>query len=114
MIEDNIRSMTEIAQANNIRVVLCSVLPVFDYPWKPGLEPAPKIVMLNAWMKRYASQVGAVYVDFHSAMADERQGLRSDLGSDGVHPNEKGYAIMVPIVEKGIATALDGPVRRLH
>jgi lysophospholipase L1-like esterase len=114
MIEDNIRSMTEIAQANDIRVVLCSVLPVFDYPWKPGLEPAPKIVMLNAWMKRYASQVGAVYVDFHSAMADERQGLRSDLGSDGVHPNEKGYAIMVPIVEKGIATALDGPVRRQH
>ncbi|MEO5511439.1 MAG: SGNH/GDSL hydrolase family protein [Longimicrobiales bacterium] len=106
MIEDNISSMTEIAQANGIRVVLCSVLPVFDYPWKKGLEPGPKIVRLNAWLRDYASNVGAVYVDFHSAMADERQGLRSDLGADGVHPNEKGYSIMGPIVEAGIKKAL--------
>src|ERR1700755_264213 len=51
MIEDNLMSMTEIARANGIRVVLSSVLPVFDYPWKRGLEPAQKIVALNAWMK---------------------------------------------------------------
>src|SRR6188472_941703 len=54
MIEDNIASMSELAQANGIRVVLCSVLPVFDYPWKPGLEPAPKIVALNTWIRTYA------------------------------------------------------------
>lgn len=57
MIEDNIASMAEIAQTNGIRVVLSSVLPVFDYPWKPGLEPAPKIVALNAWLKQYARTV---------------------------------------------------------
>src|SRR3954451_11306824 len=82
MIEDNLASMTEIAKANGIRVVLSSVLPVFDYPWKRGLEPAPKIVSLNAWLKQYAAKVGAVYVDFHSAMADERNGMRADLTYD--------------------------------
>jgi lysophospholipase L1-like esterase len=106
MIEDNIAAMTEMAQANGIRVVLCSVLPVFDYPWKPGLEPAPKIVALNAWMQAYAAAHDAVYVDFHSAMADERMGMRVEYSSDGVHPNAAGYAVMAPLVERGIAEAL--------
>ena len=106
MIEDNIASMTEIAKENNIRVVLASVLPVFDYPWKRGLEPAPKIVVLNAWIKAYAARVGAVYVDFHSALKDERDGMRSDLANDGVHPTPAGYEIMGPLVEKAIADAL--------
>jgi len=77
MIEDNIASMAEIARENGIKVVLSSVLPVFDYPWKPGLEPAPKIIALNKWIKDYASQHGAVYVDYHSAMADARGGGRA-------------------------------------
>ena len=106
MIEDNLMSMTELARANGIRVVLSSVLPVFDYPWKRGLEPAPKIVALNAWIKSYAARVGAVYLDYHSAMADERQGLRADLTTDGVHPNEAGYRIMAPLAERAIAQAL--------
>ena len=106
MIEDNLASMTEIAQANHIRVVLSSVLPVYDYPWKPGLEPAPKIVALNAWIKQYAATHGAVYLDYHSAMADERQGMRADLAGDGVHPNEAGYRIMAPLAESAIAEAL--------
>ena len=106
MIEDNLMSMTELARANGIRVVLSSVLPVFDYPWKRGLEPAPKIVALNAWMKSYAARVGAVYLDYHSAMADERQGLRADLTTDGVHPNEAGYRVMAPLAERAIAQAL--------
>ena len=107
MIEDNLASMTEIAQANHIRVVLCSVLPVFDYPWKRGLEPAPKIVALNSWIKSYAARVGATYVDFHSAMADERRGMQADLARDGVHPTEAGYKLMAPLVERGIAAALE-------
>jgi len=106
MIEDNLQSMTEIAKANGIHVVLSSVLPVFEYPWRKGLEPAPKIVALNAWLKDYASRAGAVYLDYHSAMADARQGLPPALSSDGVHPNEAGYRIMAPLAEQAIAAAL--------
>jgi len=111
MIEDNIASMTEIAQANHIGVVLSSVTPVFDYPWKKGLEPAPKIVALNAWIKSYAARAGASYADYHSAMADSGGGMRAGLARDGVHPTEAGYQIMAPIVEKAIAEALS---RRPH
>jgi lysophospholipase L1-like esterase len=114
MIEDNLASMADLARMHGIRVVLCSVLPVYDYPWKPGLAPAPKIVTLNAWMKRYADSTGSVYVDYHSAMRDERQGMRADLASDGVHPNEAGYRIMVPLVEAGIAEALRRPMPGLR
>lgn len=106
MIEDNIRSMTELAQANGIQVVLCSIVPAYDYPWKPGLEPAPKIMELNNRIKKYASTRGAVYCDYFSAMADDRNGLPDELSGDGVHPNKKGYAIMQPIVENAIARAL--------
>jgi lysophospholipase L1-like esterase len=109
MIEDNLAGMADLARVNGIRVVLCSVLPVYDYPWRPGLQPAPKIVALNAWMKHYADSTGSVYVDYHSAMRDDRQGMRTELASDGVHPNEEGYKIMVPLVEAGIASALRGP-----
>ena len=109
MIEDNLQAMTETAQANGIRVVLSSVLPVFDYPWKRGLTPAPKIVALNTWMKAYATRVGAVYLDYHAAMRDERDGLRAALGDDGVHPNEAGYRIMSTLAESAIADALRRP-----
>ncbi len=106
MIEDNIASMTEIAKANGIRVILSSVLPVFDYPWKPGLSPAMTIVALNTWIKTYARKTGAVYLDYHSRMADEKLGLRSELTRDGVHPNEAGYRVMAPLAEIAIAQAL--------
>jgi lysophospholipase L1-like esterase len=106
MIEDNIRSMVELARANRIRVVLCSVLPAYVYEWRPDVEPAPTIVALNAWMKEYASAQGVVYLDYHSAMADDRQGLPPELSDDGVHPNEAGYRVMVPLVEWAIAEAL--------
>ncbi len=106
MIEDNLASMAEIASANRIKVVLSSVLPVYDYPWKPGLEPAPKIIALNKWMKDYAAKHRAIYLDYHSAMADERGGMRSELASDGVHPTEAGYRVMAPLVEKAIEKAL--------
>lgn len=109
MIEDNLASMAELAAANGIRVVLSSVLPAFRYPWKPELEPAQTIVTLNAWMRDYARAHGAVYLDYHSAMADERQGLKSALSGDGVHPNEAGYRVMAPLAERAIAEALRGP-----
>ncbi len=104
--EDNISDMAEIAAANHIRVVLCSVLPAFDFPWQPGLEPAPKILTVNAWMKSFAADKGYVYVDYHTAMKDDRNGLPANLSKDGVHPNAAGYAIMAPLAEAGIAKAL--------
>lgn len=106
MIEDNIASMAEIARANGIRVVLASVLPVLEYPWKPGLLPASKIVALNAWLRDYAQRHDAVWLDFHSAMRDERDGLRADLSDDGVHPNEAGYRVMAPLAARAIDLAL--------
>jgi lysophospholipase L1-like esterase len=108
MIEENLTSMVELARASDIKVVLCSVLPAYDYPWRRGLQPAPRIVALNAWMKGYAAAQGIVFVDYWTAMADDRQGLRADLTVDGVHPNEAGYRIMARLVEPAIEEALGG------
>ena len=104
--ENNLASMADLATANHIRVVLCSVLPAYDFAWHPGLEPAPKIVALNTWIKSYAAEKGYVYVDFHSAMKDQRDGLPATLSKDGVHPTPAGYAVMTPLVEAGIKSAL--------
>ena len=106
--EANIAAMAEMATANHIRVVLCSVLPAYDYPWQPGLTPAPKIDAINAWIKDYAAQHGHVYVDYHSAMKDERDGLPTTLSHDGVHPTQAGYDMMAPLAEAGIGKALKG------
>ncbi|MGA3159809.1 MAG: SGNH/GDSL hydrolase family protein [Terracidiphilus sp.] len=106
-IEDNLASMADLATANHIRVVLCSILPALDYWWRPGMAPAHKIVALNAWMKAYAAEKGYVYVDFHTAMKDERDGLPATLSKDGVHPLPAGYAVMTPLVEAGIEKALN-------
>ena len=103
---DNIASMAELAKANNIRVVLSSVLPAYDYPWKPGMEPALKIVRLNEMIREYAARNGCVYLDYFTPMADEKNGLKANLGDDGVHPNLEGYKIMEPLVQKAIGEAL--------
>lgn len=104
--EDNLASMADIATANHIRVVLCSVTPSVDFPWNPGLQPAPKIAALNAWISNYALQRGYVYVNYYAAMKDAEGGLAPNLSHDGVHPNPAGYAIMDPLVEAGIQKAL--------
>jgi len=106
MIEDNIASMTEIALANNIKVVLSSVLPAYDFPWRPNMEPAPKVMALNKWIKSYAAQKKVVYLDYFSAMVDERNGMKSIYHTDEVHPNKAGYAVMEPLVEQAIKKAL--------
>lgn len=107
MIEDNLKSMTEIAQANGIQVVLASVTPAYDYPWRRGLEPAEKVVGLNNWMKSFCAKAGCVYADYFTPMADEKHGMKEGLSVDGIHPTPEGYRIMSPIAEKAIQDALE-------
>jgi len=106
MIMDNIKGMSEMAKANGIKVVLSSVLPVFDYPWKPGLEPANKIISLNKMIKDYAGKNGCIYLDYFTPTVDERNGMKAAYSEDGVHPNLAGYKVMEPLAEKAIAKAL--------
>ena len=93
-IYNQIESMAGLAALNKIEVFLCSVLPVYDYPWKPGLKPAPKIVALNEMLKTLAGEKNYLYIDYFSERSDDKNGLKASLGADGVHPNEKGYEIM--------------------
>lgn len=103
----NIVSMVQLAQANGIIPIITSVLPASDFPWHHGLEPAGKIIRLNRMLKAYAERNHIVYVDYWSAMVDDKDGLKADLSLDGyVHPNMKGYKIMEPLVQHGIAEAL--------
>lgn len=102
----NIASMAELARSHGIRVVLSSVLPVFDYPWRPGLEPADKIYELNRMIRDYAEKNGHVYLDYFEAMVDGKMGLQEAYTYDGVHPNAAGYAVMAPLAEQAIASAM--------
>ena len=106
MIENNIYSMAELAKHHNVEVVLCSVLPVYNYPWQTGLEPAKKIIELNRRIKKYADTYGFVYADYFTPMVDERNGLKDEYSDDGVHPTRIGYEVMAPIAKKAIARAL--------
>ena len=103
---ENIVSMTELAQLHDIRVVLCSVLPVYDFPWRPGLKPADKIITLNTMISGYCAEHKIPFVDYHHAMADERNGLPYKFAEDGVHPNLEGYQCMEPLVQAAISKAL--------
>lgn len=94
MIEDNLHAMVDLARAHGIRVVLASVLPVSEYPWMPGITPAPKVRALNSALKRYADAQHLVYLDYYAPMANVAGGLDPPLAADGVHPTAKGYAVM--------------------
>ena len=107
MILDNIKSMTEIAQANNIKVILCSVLPAFDYPWRPGLAPNFKIPKLNKMIKRYAEESGAYYLDYFTALEDGNNGMIKEYTTDGVHLTLEGYQVMEPLVENALQKVLN-------
>lgn len=112
-IEDNFRSMFELAHANGIRVVFASLLPVSDYELREGKpiiqtvrRPPPQINALNTWLKDYAIQTHSTYLDYFSAMVDEKGFLKDQLSDDGLHPNSKGYDVMGPLAEAAITTAL--------
>lgn len=109
----NIMSMTELAQAHGIRVIIASIPPAGAFPWRPGLATGPKIVALNARLKSYAARTGATYADYWSTLRDpgskDGQAMRAALTYDGVHPNEAGYRVMAPIAEAAIKAALARP-----
>src|SRR6266566_4826810 len=112
-IEDNLISMAELAKANSIKVVLASVLPISDYEQRDGKpiirttqRPPEKIKALNEWMKAYAAKNKLIYLDYYSAMIDDKGFLRDELSEDGLHPNARGYAIMSPLAEAAIMRAV--------
>jgi len=102
----NIVSMAQLAKAANIKVIISSVLPAYDFPWRKGLQPAEKVVQLNAMLKKYALKNKIIYLNYFDAMKDSRNGLPASLSEDGVHPNLAGYKIMEPLAVKAIAEAL--------
>ncbi len=104
----NIVSMAELAKTAGIKVVLSSIMPAYGFPWRPAIDPKPSITAINAMLKNYCEKNGLVYLDYFTAMADERRGLPANLSKDGVHPNLAGYKIMEPLAEKAIAEALAG------
>ena len=113
-IEGNLATMAELARANNINVVLSSVMPVSDYNTdKNGKQiiqtvrrPPAQILELNAWIKKFCAERKLVYLDYFSAMVDDKGLLKADIAGDGLHPNAKGYEIAKPLAEKAIETAL--------
>lgn len=94
----NIQSMCELAKAHKIKPIICSVLPADHYRWRKELKPAGDIVKLNEMLKEYAKSAKISYVDYHSVLKDENNGLPEKHAKDGVHPNMECYKIMEDIV----------------
>lgn len=99
-------SIAQLARANHIRVIIGSVPPAADFPWRPGLNPSPKIRALNARLKAYALSQGYVYADYWSVLASPNGGMKPQYSEDGVHPNAAGYAAMQPVARAAIQIAL--------
>ena len=99
MTRDNFRAMTAIAQHHKIKVILASIPPALNFPWRPGLETVKPIRELNAWLKDYAKSIGATYVDYHPVLADANGGMLTGLANDGVHPTVAGYEAMERVIE---------------
>ncbi|MEL4307660.1 SGNH/GDSL hydrolase family protein [Joostella sp. CR20] len=102
----NIISMVELAKANNIIPIICSTLPANHFPWRERINPTEKVIELNQMLKAYADKHQIVYVDYYTAMVDDKKGLSKELASDGVHPTSKGYDIMEPMIKEAIDKVL--------
>ena len=109
-IEANYASMAELARAHKIHLVFSSLLPVYNYTEEAkesfALRPAERILALNRWLKDYCSKNGLVYLDYFSALVDDRGMMKRDLSDDGLHPNVAGYRVMAPLAEKAVARAI--------
>jgi lysophospholipase L1-like esterase len=106
-IQNNIMAMVQMARANKIAVVLGTIPPAIDFPWRRGMEPASKVVKMNAWIREYAAREDIVFVDYHKALANAGNGFRAEWSGDGVHPNIEGYKVMNPLAEKALRLALE-------
>ncbi|MEO5943591.1 MAG: SGNH/GDSL hydrolase family protein [Ferruginibacter sp.] len=102
----NIVSMAELAKANNIKVLLCSVLPANTFPWRLEIKPAEKVISLNAMLETYAKKNNLTYVNYYPAMVDDEKGLDKRYTKDGVHPTLEGYKIMDALVVAAIKKTL--------
>jgi lysophospholipase L1-like esterase len=111
-IEANYASMAELARAHGIQVVFASLLPAYNYTPESkesfALRPRERLLALNAWLKDYCAKNHLTYLDYASALTDDRGMLRRDLSDDGLHPNAAGYKIMAPLAEQAIAKSLAG------
>ena len=103
----NIFFMSQLASENNVKVILCSVLPAYDFSWRSGLNPKDKVVSLNELIKKHALENDYEYVDYFSSMVDERKGLIKEYGNDEVHPNLEGYKVMESIIQTSINKVLN-------
>lgn len=102
----NIKSMCELARSNNIEVVLCSVLPAKEFPWRMHISPIKKVAQLNALLASYAKENNLIYVDYYTALITREYGLPANLTYDEVHLTLEGYRTLEPMVMKGINKAL--------
>jgi lysophospholipase L1-like esterase len=111
-IEANLSSMAELARVHGIRVVFASLLPVHNYTERSkdffAQRPMERILELNKWLKDYCAANGLVYLDYFSALVDDKGLLKKELADDGLHPNAAGFKIMAPLAEAAIAKALAG------
>jgi lysophospholipase L1-like esterase len=99
---NNIKSIIQLAKANNIKVVLCSVLPANRFVWRPALSPADKVIELNSALMVLAKTQGVYYLDLYSTVVDDKKGMKANYANDGVHPTVDGYKVLEPLVEEAI------------
>lgn len=99
-IRDNIATMADIALANRIEPIICSVLPVLDYPWKPNQHPVTRIPQLNELLEQICDSKNLLFVDYFSAFVDQAGGMKAHLTTDGVHVNVAGYEMMESILQR--------------
>jgi len=107
MITNNIISMAELAQSNNIHVIISSILPAKNFSWNPGMNPPPKILAVNTIIEKFANDNDMIYLDYYSSMVDEDNALKKEYSSDGVHPNKEGYQVMSLLAEDAINRILN-------
>ena len=104
MVIDNITSMAEIAMKHSINVALSTILPVEKYEWNKIVDDAPeRISKVNSALEDYCGSNNLVFINYYSAMVNDRKGLRSAYGNDGVHPTKKGYDVMAFVLKNTIS-----------